>query len=159
MSMNDKKSAKSYVNDSGKAAIVCPECHSKRVIDVEQFRGKKSSVKVRCSCSHVFELSLEFRRHYRKKTELEGSYRINSSNAGGVTEVTNLSLSGACFKIRGLHDLECGQLGTLEFKLDNRKQTELFKHVIIRNINKDEVGCEFLDQHAFEKELGFYLKS
>lgn len=158
--MSDSRTAKSYVNDLGKAAIVCPECFRKKVIEVEKFRGKKSALKIRCSCSHLFAVALEFRRHFRKPTELKGSYRMKPPlNSGGVTEITNLSLSGACFKIRGLHDLKDGQLGTLEFKLDNRKQTELFKHVIIRSVNKDEIGCEFLDQQAFERELGFYLRS
>ena len=158
--MKDSRSAKSYVNDSAKAAIVYPKCFRKKVIDVEKFRGKKSALKARCSCSHLFEVTLEFRRHFRKSTGLKGRYRMDPPlNSGGITEVTNLSLSGACFKIRGLHDLKNGQIGTLEFKLDNRKRTELFKHVIIRNVNENEIGCEFLDQQAFERELGFYLRT
>lgn len=158
--MTELKSAKSYVNQDGSAAIVCPDCFRKKVVGVEKFRGKKGPLKVKCGCGHRFEVNLEFRRHYRKLTELDGTYKMDPpSNAAGISEIVNLSLSGACFKVRGMHDLKEGQLGTIEFKLDNRKQTELFKHVIIRNINKDEVGCEFLDQQAFERELGFYLRN
>ena len=158
--MTDRKSTKSYVNEEGSAAIVCPECFRKKVISVDKFRGKKVNLKVKCSCSNIFTVNLEFRRHRRKPTKLKGIYKMDPpSNTAGISEVINLSLSGACFKIKGMHDLQEGQLGTIEFRLDNRKQTELFKHVIIRNVRNGVIGCEFLDQQAFERELGFYLRN
>jgi hypothetical protein len=76
---------------------------------------------------------------------------------GGKIKVINLSLSGACFEVRGIHDLQIGQMGSLHFTLDNRKETVLFKKVIIKIVNGNRIGCEFLEERAYEKELGFYL--
>lgn len=158
--MPEEKLTKSYVDNEGQAVIICPECFQKRTVPVDKFRGKQSTVKVRCSCSHLFQVNLEFRRHYRKDTTLDSRFQIRPpAKSGGISEITNLSLSGLCFTVRGVHDIQAGQLGTIEFTLDNRKQTELFKHVIVRNVTGNKIGCEFLDQQAFERELGFYLRS
>ncbi len=158
--MTEQNSTKSYVNENGNTTILCPECYKKKTLAVEKFRGKKTTLKAKCSCGHIFVVNLEFRRHYRKPTELNGKYKMDPpSNSAGISEIINLSLSGACFKVRGMHDIQEGQLGTIEFTLDNRKQTSLFKHVIIRNVDKGKIGCEFLDQQAFNKELGFYLRN
>lgn len=158
--MPEEKTTKSYVDDEGSAVIICPDCFRKRTVPVDKFRGKQSTVKVRCSCSHLFHVNLEFRRHYRKNTNLDSKYQIKPpANSGGICEINNLSLSGLSFTVRGIHDIQIGQLGTIEFTLDNRKQTELFKHVIVRNVIGNKIGCEFLDQQAFERELGFYLRS
>ena len=53
--------------------------------------------------------------------------------------------------------MEIGQLGSLVFTLDNRKKSVLFKKVIIKTVNGNQIGCEFLEDRAYEKELGFYL--
>ena len=156
--MVEKKILKSYVNAEGQAVIVCPDCFRKKTVPVEKFRGKLSTVKVRCSCSHQFQVTLEFRRHYRKNTTLNSCFQIEPpSKSGGISEIINLSKSGVCFIVRGVHDIQVGQLGSIEFTLDNRKQTELEKHVIVRNVDGKKIGCEFLDQVDYERELGFYL--
>jgi hypothetical protein len=59
--------------------------------------------------------------------------------------------------VRGLHDLKIGQTGSLVFTLDNRKETVLFKKVFIKTVNGNRIGCEFIEERAYEKELGFYL--
>jgi hypothetical protein len=45
----------------------------------------------------------------------------------------------------------------LIFTLDNRKQTVLTKNIIIRTVTGNRIGVEFVEDRAFEKELGFYL--
>ncbi len=77
--------------------------------------------------------------------------------SGGKAKVINLSLSGACFELRGIHDLKIGQKGVLIFTLDNRKETVLTKSIFIRSVSGNRIGGEFVEDRAFEKELGFYL--
>jgi len=115
-------------------------------------------LKVNCRCGHSFKVQLEFRRHYRKPTELAGTFNPFAGGAGGgKATVVNLSLSGACFEVRGIHDHKTGQKGVLIFTLDNRKQTVLTKNIIIRTVTGNRIGVEFVEDRAFEKELGFYL--
>jgi predicted Zn finger-like uncharacterized protein len=149
---------KSFVKPDDEAMIVCPSCDTARTISAAQFRHRQHLLKVKCKCGHRFKVHLEFRRHFRKPTDLEGIYDLDPpAVGGGKIKVINLSLSGACFEVRGIHDLQIGQMGSLHFTLDNRKETVLFKKVIIKIVNGNRIGCEFLEERAYEKELGFYL--
>ena len=150
---------KSFVKPDDGATIVCPTCSAAKTISVKQFRNRSHLVKVKCKCGHSFKVQLEFRRHYRKHTDLSATYDLLApAVGGGIAHLINLSLSGACFEVRGIHELHIGQKGTIAFTLDNRKQTALFKNVTIRSVKGNRIGCEFVDDTAFEKELGFYLR-
>jgi hypothetical protein len=152
-------SQKSFVKSGDQATIVCPECNSAKIIAVRQFRQRLHMLKVKCRCGYSFKVQLEFRRHYRKTTDLQGTYDlIPPAIGGGKAKVINLSLSGACFEIRGVHDLKIGQKGVLIFTLDNRKETVLTKNIFIKTVTGNRIGIEFVDDRAFEKDLGFYLR-
>ncbi len=149
---------KSFVKPDDEAMIVCPVCDAARAISAGQFRHRQHLIKVKCKCGHIYKVHLEFRRHFRKPTELEGTYDlVPPAIGGGKIKILNLSLNGACFEVRGLHDMQVGQKGSLVFTLDNRKETVLFKKVSIITVNGNRIGCEFFADRAYEKELGFYL--
>ena len=150
---------KSIVKEGDKATIVCPECDSNKTVAVGQFRHRQHSLKVKCKCGHTFRVQLEFRRDIRKELELEGVFDFTDpSRRGGRTTIVNLSLSGACFEVRGKHDLQVGQKGSLVFTLDNRKQSVLIKKVIVKSVVGNKIGCEFVKDKAFDTDLGFYLR-
>jgi len=149
---------KTFVKQDSQATIVCPTCSSAKTISVEEFRHRQHVLKVKCKCGNVFSLQLEFRQFFRKDTELQGVYDVKPpARGGGTTTIVNLSLSGACFEVRGVHGLKTGHKGSLVFTLDNRKETVHYRQVIIRSVNGNRIGCEFVEDRAFEKELGFYL--
>ena len=149
---------KTFVKDDSQATIVCPACSCAKTISVEEFRHKQHVLKVKCKCGHTFTLQLEFRQFFRKDTELQGVYDVKPpARGGGIVKITNLSLTGACFEVRGVHGLKIGQKGSIVFTLDNRKETVLYRQVIIRTVDGNRIGCEFVEERAFEKELGFYL--
>lgn len=156
---NQPPSQKSFVKSGDQATIVCPQCSSAKIIAVRQFRQHLHMLKVKCRCGYYFKVQLEFRRHYRKDTEIQGMFNAMPPAAtGGKVKVVNLSLSGACFELRGVHDLKIGQKGVLIFTLDNRKETVLTKSVFIRTVTGNRIGSEFVEDRAFDKELGFYLR-
>lgn len=155
---NKSEEIKSFVKENDNATIVCPECKSNKTIGVAQFRNRQHFLKVKCKCGHSFKVQLEFRRNFRKDLDLEGTYDLDApAIGGGRTKIVNLSLSGACFEVRGIHNLKVGQKGSLVFTLDNRKQTVLIKQVVIKSVRNNQIGCEFIADKAFEKDLGFYL--
>lgn len=158
--ISQNPTVKSYVNQSDNDAIItCPDCHSSKNISVEQFRDNQHVVKVKCKCGYVFKVELEFRRYYRKDTDLPGTYDLNPPGiGGGRVEIINLSLGGACFEINGLHDVKVGQKGSINFTLDDHKQTVFIKNVIVQSVHKNRVGCRFVEDKAYQKELGFYLR-
>lgn len=150
---------KIFVSDDGLVTITCPECGLTRQARVDQYRGSKHTIKVNCSCGESFAIHLEFRRTYRKKTELRGTYRILSNNGGGgQATIQDISRTGIGFTVSGHHSLKPGQHALIDFTLDNRKQSRLQKEVIVRTVVANRIGCEFANQQAFEKDLGFYLQ-
>jgi hypothetical protein len=156
---DDNPSLKAFVKPDDSAMIVCPQCNGAKNVAVRQFRHHLHMLRVKCRCGFHFKVQLEFRRHYRKPTSLEATYGLKPpASGGGVTRIVNLSLGGACFEVRGIHDIQVGQKGILLFTLDNRKKTALTKSVLVRAVNNNRIGCEFADDQAFDKELGFYLR-
>ena len=150
---------KSFVKSNGEATFVCPACQGVKLASVGQFRERQHQVKVRCSCSHVFKVSLDFRQCYRKPTQLTGIYHMEPpAVGGGIARICNISRSGLCLEVKGVHALSKGQKGRIDFALDDKKRTELRKEFIIRVVNGGTIGCEFIQHAAFEKELGFYLR-
>ncbi len=152
-------SEKIYVSDDGRATITCPQCGLTRQARVDHYCGKKHTLKVNCGCGLSFVVQLEFRRMYRKKTDLKGTYRvISSGGGGGQAAINDLSRNGLGFTVSGIHSLRIGQRALVDFTLDNRKQSRLQKEVIVRSVDRNRIGCEFAHQQAFEKDLGFYLQ-
>ncbi|THB74625.1 MAG: hypothetical protein D6B25_13110 [Desulfobulbaceae bacterium] len=154
-----KRSEKIFVADSGKATICCADCGITKQVPVQRYRGKKHTLKIRCSCGSSFPVHLEFRKAYRKSTELDGVYRIISNGGGGgAASIQNISKDGIGFSVSGVHAIKVGQKAMINFVLDNRKSTRINKEVVVRSVTKNRIGCQFSDHQPFEKDLGFYLQ-
>ncbi len=150
---------KTFVKDDDVAIIVCPTCSAAKSISVAQYRNAQHLITVKCKCGKTFKILLDFRQSYRKPTNLTGTYSMHPpAVGGGLVKIKNVSLSGLCFEVHGVHDIRIGQRALLEFTLDNRKETLIKKQVIIRSIRGRDIGCEFHQDQAFEKDLGFYLR-
>lgn len=151
---------KAFVRPDNTTTIICPTCKKVTQVSVDTFRKKKHCLNVRCQCNTRFMVRLDFRDYYRKQTDLPGCYRILNPPAGGSGDIhiCNISLSGIGFTVSGLHMMEPGQILELEFRLNDKKQTKLVKQVRICTVEKNYIGCEFINQEPMEKALGFYLR-
>ncbi len=154
---------KSFVTLDNIATITCPECHKSKSVTVGKYRNKNHTLKVRCSCDNSFRILLDFRRHYRKETNLEGTYSMQSPALGtGRLNILNISRSGVGFaigfEVAGRNTMKLGQKAQISFELDNKKMTVMNKVITIRTISDQYVGGEFEDHQALDKDLGFYLQ-
>lgn len=150
---------KSFVNDSGMTSISCPACGLVREASVAKFRNQRHVLAVKCKCNTTFKVHLEFRKYFRKSTELEGIYTILPPDAGGgQAKIQNISRTGIGFSVSGRHSIKIGQSAKVKFTLDNRKNTTLDKIVIVKAVRENYIGCAFVADQEFEKELGFYLR-
>lgn len=151
---------KAFVKTDDIASIRCPKCDLVKDIAVGKFRDSRHTLKTRCSCGNIFVITLDFRKHYRKSTKIEGIYTLIGppTSGGGRMLVFNISRSGLGFSVSGQHNINVGQKASISFTLDNKKQTKICKQVIIRSIKENEIGCEFLDSNDIGKDLGFYLQ-
>ena len=154
------KVQKSFVKTNDTASIQCPKCARVKNISVAKYRSTRHTLKTRCSCDNTFLVALDFRRHYRKPTNIIGVYTIIGSpgSGGGQMQVENISRSGVGLSVSAHHSVVVGQKALLNFRLTDKKQTELTKKVVVRRVNSNKIGCEFINQSQIGKNLGFFLQ-
>jgi len=158
--MSDTNIAKTFVRPDGTALISCPHCNQKKNVPVSSCKGSKCRVKIKCGCENVFTVELDFRKKFRKKTNLPGKFTNQTrKNIRGDIIVKNLSMDGLGFTTEDIKKLQKGDEITVSFKLDNADETTIKKEVIVKNIRKNTVGCEFekSSQYALDADLGFYM--
>ena len=78
-SMKTQKKQKYFVNRKEVVTIRCRTCGRIETFSVASLQGKKHSLQVSCACAETFEVDLEFRQDYRKKTSITGSFRAIST--------------------------------------------------------------------------------
>ena len=152
---------KIFVRPDETAAITCNNCFRQKVIPVSSYKGRKSQIKIKCCCKNVFKVDLEFRKKFRKKTNLYGKFINHYRKKSGDIIVKDLSLDGMEFNTKDIYKFKNGDKIEVSFFLDNTERTTINKEVIVRGVRKNSIGGEFvkLKQPAIESVLGFYLMS
>jgi hypothetical protein len=147
-----------YVGPNNVVPLVCPQCGNTKNMNVEKFKGRGAPLTLRCKCKTATKVFLEFRKAYRKKVDLKGSYiKSNEEDQLGRIAVLNISRRGIGFKTLAKHDLSQGDEIKINFTLDDERRSEIETRGIVRSTNGDYVGCEFIDQENLSGDLGFYL--
>jgi predicted RNA-binding Zn-ribbon protein involved in translation (DUF1610 family) len=155
---------KVFITSKNTATFVCPECGNSTVADVTKYAALDSAVTVKCTCNcgHLFKVSLEKRRQYRKTTDLPGMYYYSMANGEmdkGIMRVVDISSNGLKLKLNVERKFKGGEKLRVEFHLDDKRHTFINKEVIVRNVHKDLVGTSFASTEGDEPALGFYLMS
>ncbi|MGE3541041.1 MAG: PilZ domain-containing protein [Candidatus Tectimicrobiota bacterium] len=135
------------------------------MINVADFKSVNKPLKVKCPCGHVFMISIEVRKFYRKNTRLTGEYvKISEDMAKGLEKgsmtVEDLSRTGIGFRTKTRHNMRENDIIRVRFTLDNDKQSEVSKSAVVKRVQDTFVGAEFLDFDAYNetnRTLGFYL--
>jgi hypothetical protein len=155
----EMETIKAFVRDDNTVTIVCPNCSMPKNVSVAAFKNKCHFMRVRCPCQTIFRVQLDFRRHYRKPVDLPGIFKsIKPQGMNGEMQIKDISQGGVGFTVPDVHFLDKGHVLTLTFSLDDKKQTRLVKEVVVTSVDKNFIGCSFVEKQAFNKELGFYLK-
>jgi hypothetical protein len=159
---------KAYINTDQTATFICPQCQKPRIMDVSKYvhRAAQTKLKVTCTCGHQYIAYLEKRKKFRKQTHLDGIYRYTiktpdnkiSEGASKIT-VTDISFSGLRVKVHAPPRFAVGDKLTVEFKLDDIKQSLVRKEVLVQNIDGPYAGLEFIFNDPYDSCLGFYLLS
>ena len=153
---------KVYITRKQTAAFICPMCQISKTVDASKFvkLDKMSKINVKCPCGHTFTSFLERRKHYRKETNLAGSFiRFVAGKPAdkGNMIVRNLSSTGMKLEVHENFDFSKGDVLEIEFQLDDVKRTLIKRKVVIRNIKNSYLGTEFFQTEIEDKALGFYL--
>ena len=153
---------KYFVNKHSQLSIQCLACKKTRTFPVEFLRERQQAIKVKCSCEHTFTIDIEFRKHYRKKVNFPGRYRLATASAEEVNNCTvaDLSLGGLSIKIINDESIEEHDELIVNFKLDDQGHHEIERKIHVRHIDqKDRVGGEFIDLESNDPDgaLLFYF--
>lgn len=79
------------------------------------------------------------------------------STGCGHMQITNISTGGLQFTTPGNHPIKVDDQVRVTFTLDDRKQTEIDKRVIVQSITGNIISCRFASDETLEKGLRFYL--
>ena len=160
--MPDSKVAKTDVRPDNTAVLTCPHCGIQKVVKAGLFMGHKHKIKIKCGCQKVFIINLEFRNRVRKKTHLRGTY-INHSqkDSSGFLIIQDISVTGLSFASLDLKNFKVDDELRVEFTLDDEHRTEISKDIIVTDVRKKSVGCEYdsSEEVAFGSPLGYYIMS
>jgi hypothetical protein len=146
-----------YPDDQNRITIICPHCSKSKTVDVTLFTASKREMITECSCGRSFVSVIEFRKCYRKKTQLGGDFVNKATGEKGEMLVWDLSMTGLGFTPISPHRLKTDDVVHVSFILDNVNRDKIERVVRLRNINGNRLGGEFLPNQPTNRALNFYL--
>ncbi len=148
-----------YVDQTNRIKVICPVCGLEKNINVFKFKDTHKRLKASCKCGEVFRLTLNFRKHFRKKVMLSGEYVIQEKNIRDDIFIKDVSMSGINFITFKEHDFAIDDTVKLKLVLDDEDEMGLEIHASakIKWINDRNVGAQFNNPKSIEKDLRFIL--
>ncbi|MBU0769074.1 MAG: PilZ domain-containing protein, partial [Proteobacteria bacterium] len=123
------------------------------------FKDTHKRLKAKCRCGEIFRLTLEYRKHSRKKVRLRGEYFVQGKDEKGEIIIEDISASGIRFASLKPHYISRNDTVELKFNLDNPMKTQIQELVKIIWIIDHNVGAEYVDPKSLEKDLEIYLQT
>ena len=148
-----------FVGNSNQATLICPKCGFTKNIDATNFKDTKKSLKAKCKCSEIFQVTFEFRKHYRKNVRLPGEYIIQGKGEKGEVIIRDLSFGGIRFESLNPHQISTDDTLEMSFRLDNPMRSEIRKIVKVMWVRDRLVGAQYAEFKSYDKDLGFYLRT
>lgn len=147
-----------YVNREGITILQCPQCGNSKSIDTTGKNYALKKFKATCRCSAILRGQFEFRRHYRKKVRLPGSFVHPESGIRGNIIIENISLMGLGFTCLRKHDYHKGDELEVTFTLDDPQKSKVTLQVTVIYIQERFIGALRRDSQIEQPALGFYLR-
>ena len=142
---------KFFVDENNQARIICHKCGLNKNLDVTKFKDTHKKLKAKCKCGEDFRLTLDFRRHYRKKVQLDGECFIQKKNERDDILIIDISLSGINFTTFKPHNFSIDDTVELKFTLDNPMKTKVRESVKIKRIAGRNVGAQYINQNRMRR--------
>ncbi|MDP2735583.1 MAG: PilZ domain-containing protein [bacterium] len=142
----------------GNIYLLCPFCNANTLKSEKLFPVHKV-VRIDCSCGKSYEIIIEHRIAFRKKTSLSCVYwKKDSFDAPKHGTISDLTLDGCLLLVSDEHDLLQDEPIQVLFQLDNPERSRIKREAVIRRINKNYIGCQFVNKPALDAVLGFYVQ-
>lgn len=141
------------------ALFTCPECHREKIMQLSGYsiQPRPGRVKCRCQCGHIYLATLEKKQEPIHNTLLLGTFKSNGQvRDSGKMIIKKLNGKGLMFKTNIEHTPLTGLNLSLEFVLDDAKQSIVRKDVIVKAQKGKYLSAEFTSQ-VHHDNLGPYL--
>ena len=149
-----------FADDKGMVYLLCPFCGEGSKKPLEQFPSIHKPVTISCSCGNTYDVQIDARKTFRKKTSLEGLYaKLVSTGDFERMTVVNLTLGGCGLLVSNEPALNQGDWINLVFRLDDAKRTEIKRNAVVRRVIGNYIGCQFKAVAAYDPDIGFYLRT
>jgi glyoxylase-like metal-dependent hydrolase (beta-lactamase superfamily II) len=158
------------VQKNKRVILSCPDCLLAHEISVDKYIGRQHFLTVNCPCGSSYGVNLNFRKHYRKMTSIGGYYTVENAKKGGWLDagkdstipincrIKNISMGGLGFTPLNRMRVQMGDRLRVMFTLDKVSPEVMEKDVIVRTIQDNYIGCEFVEEAGYkDRTLGFYL--
>ena len=143
-----QETLRAYVRPDGTVPALCPACGNVCSVPPDRIKVRGKSIDVRCPCGNSFFVLAEFRKAYRRKLSLSGTYAKclaegDPRKAFGEILIENLSMTGVGFMTEGDDSLSKGDELTLRFMLDDDGHTQIETVAVVKHVQDKAVGCAF----------------
>ena len=149
---------KVYVDGNNQATIVCTNCGFEQIVDAKNYSDTNNMVEVQCKCKESFQVTLEYRKHFRKDVMLPGEYIVQKSREKGELIIRELSMTGIRFETLRPHKISTNDTLDVTFKLDNPRRSEIRRVFEVVWVSNRMVGANCIEPKLYEKDLGFYMQ-
>ena len=152
-----------------KTFMHCPRCGVSKKISTSSYRliNQAAGIELKCAaCGHKYKVLINYRKFYRKKTNLKGIYTIATADIDrrfdfsttSVVTVGNISRTGIGFKMKNSINVEIDNVLKVRFILDDKEKSIVEKKAIVKRVDKGFIGAEFTRAIDYrDRELAFYL--
>ncbi len=150
-----------FADTRGMVHLNCPSCGDVSVKPVDQFFNMPQPLRISCTCGNTYEVQIEFRKSFRKKTHLEGFYaRATPPGSFEPMTIIDISMGGCHFHTGNKHFLRKGDRVKLVFNLDDANRTKIAREAIVCSFDEQSIRCKFfVTATGLDPDIGFYLRS
>ena len=139
----------SYTNRKRFVVCICPFCGVRQEKTIGDLDDNRETTIVLCSCGKSFDLSINCRKYFRKKTYSEGMYKkLTTPQMTDTMLVLDISLGGCRFDASISHQLKVGDKIVIALNLGNASDLLVKKKAIVQNVEGEYIGCEFIQCHG-----------
>ncbi len=149
--MKTGKRQKYFISHKEVVTIKCISCGRTRIFSVAHLKDTKHSMKIHCPCAEIFEVDLEFRQNYRKKTHTTCTLRALSTPKKRARPgiVADESSGGLLLQITEEIPIQEKDQLIVSYRQDGGSLQEIERIISVRHYDRGHrIGGAFIDMAA-----------
>lgn len=158
---------KVHISGTKTATFACPRCDNTRTVDVSRYAkgGARARVRSKCTCGCAWTSILERRKSFRISVDIPGRcmYRGDGGQARSIpVRITELSSTGLRIEAGNANPIlpsndHHDDLVAVDFHLNDRNRTHIWKTAYVKNVNQGRIGAEFADSKQADLAIGAFI--